>query len=85
MLTITVGHSAVMLAVTVELLTDLTSCSIKQRQDFMNTKANLKNAREALGAKKYAEAVKFCNRVLDFESQNYNAYVHELSIAYPLN
>ncbi|KAM3588689.1 Superkiller protein 3 [Umbelopsis sp. WA50703] len=41
----------------------------------MNTKANLKNAREALGAKKYAEAVKFCNRVLDFESQNYNAYV----------
>ncbi|GAB5589005.1 Superkiller protein 3 [Umbelopsis nana] len=40
-----------------------------------NTKANLKNAREALGAKKFDEAIKFCRRVLDWESQNYNAYV----------
>jgi hypothetical protein len=41
-----------------------------------NTKANLKNAREALGAKKFEDAIKFCKRVLDWESQNYNAYVH---------
>ncbi|KAI8576073.1 hypothetical protein K450DRAFT_258770 [Umbelopsis ramanniana AG] len=40
-----------------------------------NTKANLKNAREALGSKKYEDAIKFCKRVLDWESQNYNAYV----------
>jgi superkiller protein 3 len=40
-----------------------------------NTKANLKNAREALGSKKFEDAIKFCRRVLDWESQNYNAYV----------
>lgn len=39
----------------------------------MNTKADLKAAREAIGAKKFGEAVKACKRVLMWESQNYNA------------
>ncbi|KAF7726139.1 Superkiller protein 3 [Apophysomyces ossiformis] len=41
----------------------------------MNTKADLKAAREAIGGKKFADAVKACKRVLMWESGNYNAWV----------
>ncbi|KAI9312434.1 hypothetical protein BX666DRAFT_2142351 [Dichotomocladium elegans] len=47
----------------------------------MNSKANLKAAREAIGSKNFAEAVKACNRVLLWESENYNAWVF-LGVAY---
>lgn len=40
----------------------------------MNSKADLKAAREAIGKKEYNEAVKACKRVLLWEGQNYNAY-----------
>lgn len=36
-------------------------------------KVNLKNAREAIGNKNYDDAVKWCQKVLDWESNNYNA------------
>ena len=39
----------------------------------MNSKANLKAAREAIGAKNFDEAVKACKRVLVWEGANYNA------------
>lgn len=42
-------------------------------QDEMNSKADLKAAREAIGAKKFGEAVKACKRVLLWEGENYNA------------
>lgn len=38
-----------------------------------NTKTNLKSAKEAIGAKKFDEALKYCQRVLDWEPDNYNA------------
>ncbi|KAG0175013.1 Superkiller protein 3 [Apophysomyces sp. BC1021] len=41
----------------------------------MNTKADLKAAREAIGGKKFIDAVKACKRVLMWESGNYNAWV----------
>ncbi|CAO3617593.1 unnamed protein product [Mucor hiemalis] len=47
----------------------------------MNSKANLKAAREAIGAKKFGEAVKACKRVLLWEGENYNAWVF-LGVAY---
>ncbi|KAI8140771.1 hypothetical protein BJV82DRAFT_621045 [Fennellomyces sp. T-0311] len=46
-----------------------------------NSKANLKAAREAIGAKKFDDAVKACNRILLWESGNYNAWVF-LGVAY---
>lgn len=39
----------------------------------MNSKADLKAAREAIGAKKFTDAVKACKRVLLWEGENYNA------------
>lgn len=39
----------------------------------MNSKADLKIAREAIGAKKFNDAVKACKRVLLWEGENYNA------------
>lgn len=42
-------------------------------RDKMNTKADLKAAREAIGGKKFGEAVKACKRVLLWEGENYNA------------
>jgi hypothetical protein len=39
----------------------------------MNSKADLKAAREAIGGKKFGEAVKACKRVLLWEGENYNA------------
>jgi hypothetical protein len=39
----------------------------------MNTKADLKAAREAIGAKNFSDAVKACKRVLLWEGENYNA------------
>ncbi|KAI8982528.1 hypothetical protein BDB01DRAFT_851026 [Pilobolus umbonatus] len=47
----------------------------------MNTKADLKAAREAIGSKKFGEAVKACRRVLLWDGQNYNAWVF-LGVAY---
>ncbi|KAI8379442.1 uncharacterized protein BYT42DRAFT_568792 [Radiomyces spectabilis] len=47
----------------------------------MNTKNDLKAAREALGHKKFDEAVKACKRVLLWEGENYNAWVF-LAVAY---
>ncbi|KAG0361729.1 Superkiller protein 3 [Podila minutissima] len=44
-------------------------------------KVNLKNAREAIGNKNYDDAVKWCQKVLDWESSNYNALVF-LGVAY---
>ncbi|KAF9427265.1 Superkiller protein 3 [Podila epigama] len=44
-------------------------------------KVNLKNAREAIGNKDYENAVKWCQKVLDWESSNYNALVF-LGVAY---
>ncbi|KAF9395270.1 Superkiller protein 3 [Podila verticillata] len=44
-------------------------------------KVNLKNAREAIGNKNYDDAVKWCQKVLDWESNNYNALVF-LGVAY---
>jgi len=41
----------------------------------MNSKADLKAAREAIGKKDFGEAVKACKRVLLWEGENYNAYV----------
>jgi hypothetical protein len=41
----------------------------------MNSKADLKTAREAIGKKDFKEAVKACKRVLLWEGENYNAYV----------
>lgn len=41
----------------------------------MNSKADLKTAREAIGKKDFGEAVKACKRVLLWEGENYNAYV----------
>lgn len=38
-----------------------------------NAKANLKAAREAIAAKKFDDAVKACDRILLWESGNYNA------------
>ncbi|KAI9271925.1 hypothetical protein BDA99DRAFT_534395 [Phascolomyces articulosus] len=46
-----------------------------------NAKANLKAAREAIGAKKFDDAVKACNRIILWESGNYNAWVF-LGVAY---
>ncbi|KAG0253953.1 Superkiller protein 3 [Actinomortierella ambigua] len=40
-----------------------------------STKINLKNAREALGKKDYNDALKWAQKVLDWESSNYNALV----------
>lgn len=40
----------------------------------MNSKADLKAAREAIGKKEFNEAVKACKRVLLWEGENYNAY-----------
>lgn len=39
----------------------------------MNSKADLKAAREAIVSKKFNEAVKACKRVLLWEGENYNA------------
>lgn len=39
----------------------------------MNSKADLKAAREAIGGKNFGEAVKACKRVLLWEGENYNA------------
>lgn len=39
----------------------------------MNSKANLKAAREAIGTKNFGEAVKACKRILLWEGENYNA------------
>ncbi|RCI03355.1 Superkiller protein 3 [Rhizopus stolonifer] len=47
----------------------------------MNTKADLKAAREAIGGKKFSDAVKACKRVLLWEGENYNAWVF-LGVAY---
>ncbi|KAI9360280.1 hypothetical protein BD770DRAFT_385224 [Pilaira anomala] len=47
----------------------------------MNSKADLKAAREAIGAKKFNDAVKACKRVLLWEGENYNAWVF-LGVAY---
>lgn len=47
----------------------------------MNSKADLKAAREAIGAKKFGDAVKACKRVLLWEGENYNAWVF-LGVAY---
>ncbi|KAG1145173.1 hypothetical protein G6F37_001194 [Rhizopus arrhizus] len=47
----------------------------------MNTKADLKAAREAIGAKNFSDAVKACKRVLLWEGENYNAWVF-LGVAY---
>ncbi|KAG2200071.1 hypothetical protein INT47_007716 [Mucor saturninus] len=47
----------------------------------MNSKADLKIAREAIGAKKFNDAVKACKRVLLWEGENYNAWVF-LGVAY---
>ncbi|GAO47565.1 TPR-like protein [Saitoella complicata NRRL Y-17804] len=41
----------------------------------MSTKTALKQAREQIGKKDFAEAVKSCRRILDFEPDNYNANV----------
>ncbi|CAG8473432.1 3809_t:CDS:10 [Gigaspora margarita] len=41
----------------------------------------LKNARESINAKKYDEAIKNCEKVLQYEADNYNAYVF-LGISY---
>ncbi|KAI8975433.1 hypothetical protein BDF20DRAFT_606329 [Mycotypha africana] len=41
----------------------------------MNSKADLKAAREAIGKKEYTEAIKACKRVLLWEGENYNAWV----------
>ncbi|ORZ18014.1 hypothetical protein BCR42DRAFT_412963 [Absidia repens] len=46
-----------------------------------NSKANLKAAREAIGKKDFEEAIKCCNRIILWESGNYNAYVF-LGVAY---
>ncbi|ORX43026.1 TPR-like protein [Hesseltinella vesiculosa] len=40
-----------------------------------SSKQHLKAAREALGKKDYDEAIKCCNRIILWESGNYNAYV----------
>ncbi|KAG0243382.1 Superkiller protein 3 [Actinomortierella wolfii] len=40
-----------------------------------STKINLKNARDAIGKKDYQEALKWSQRVLDWEANNYNALV----------
>jgi superkiller protein 3 len=40
---------------------------------IMNSKADLKAAREAIGKKEFGEAVKACKRVLLWEGENYNA------------
>lgn len=42
----------------------------------MNSKADLKTARESIGKKDFGEAVKACKRVLLWEGENYNAYVY---------
>ncbi|KAG2232766.1 hypothetical protein INT48_001120 [Thamnidium elegans] len=47
----------------------------------MNSKANLKAAREAIGTKNFGEAVKACKRILLWEGENYNAWVF-LGVAY---
>ncbi|KAL9546009.1 hypothetical protein MBANPS3_006873 [Mucor bainieri] len=47
----------------------------------MNSKADLKTAREAIGKKDFGEAVKACKRVLLWEGENYNAWVF-LGVAY---
>ncbi|KAI8329610.1 hypothetical protein EDC96DRAFT_489511 [Choanephora cucurbitarum] len=47
----------------------------------MNSKADLKAAREAIGKKEFNEAVKACKRVLLWEGENYNAWVF-LGVAY---
>ncbi|KAI7899235.1 uncharacterized protein BX663DRAFT_521900 [Cokeromyces recurvatus] len=48
---------------------------------MMNSKADLKTAREAIGKKEFNEAVKACKRVLLWEGENYNAWVF-LGVAY---
>ncbi|CEP11408.1 hypothetical protein [Parasitella parasitica] len=47
----------------------------------MNSKADLKTARESIGKKDFGEAVKACKRVLLWEGENYNAWVF-LGVAY---
>ncbi|KAG0345117.1 Superkiller protein 3 [Podila humilis] len=44
-------------------------------------KVNLKNARDSITSKNYEDAVKWCQKVLDWESSNYNALVF-LGVAY---
>ncbi len=39
-------------------------------------KASLKNAREAIEAKKWENAIKNCENVLQYEADNYMAYVY---------
>ncbi|KAI9307176.1 hypothetical protein BJ944DRAFT_238079 [Cunninghamella echinulata] len=46
-----------------------------------NSKANLKAAREAIGKKDFEEAIRCCNRIILWETGNYNAYVF-LGVAY---
>lgn len=38
-------------------------------------KATLKSAKEAITAKKWEDAIKECEKVLQHEDNNYNAYV----------